>query len=125
MCVTARDYARRRFEPGMDGMMVMMGRARARGARLRMWAGSGAGRRFLLLLALALAGRLCLAPYGGFFGDPQIYAAWGLSVRDHFSESYSLHSSGFTLANYPPLTMYLMGAVVTVYGWLAGLAGAH
>lgn len=106
-------------------MMVMMGGARARGARLRMWAGSGAGRRFLLLLALALVGRFCLAPYGGFFGDPQIYAAWGLSVRDHFSESYSLHSSGFTLANYPPLTMYLMGAVVTVYGWLAGLAGAH
>lgn len=106
-------------------VMVMMGTVRARGARLRMWAGGGEGTRFLLLLALALAVRLCLAPYGGFFGDPQIYAAWGLSVRDHFGESYSLHSSGFTLANYPPLTMYLMGAVVTVYGWLAGLAGVH
>lgn len=106
-------------------MIVMIREARAQGGRLRMWAGSGAGRRFLLLLALALAVRFCLAPYGGFFGDPRIYAAWGLSVRDHFSESYSLHSSGFTLANYPPLTMYLMGAVVTVYGWLAGLAGAH
>ncbi len=103
----------------------MMGWARAQGAQLWAWAGSGAGRRFLPLLALALVVRLCLAPYGGFFGDPQIYAAWGLSVRDHFGESYSLHSSGFTLANYPPLTMYLMGAVVTVYGWLVGLAGAH
>src|SRR5262245_47764997 len=100
-------------------------RLRAWSRRARVWAGTAAGRRFLALASVALAVRLCLAPFGGFFVDLQIYAAWGLSVRDHFAESYSLHSVGFTLANYPPLTMYLMGALVTVYGWLAGLVGAH
>lgn len=105
--------------------MVMMGRVCAREARLWTWISGDVGRRFLLLLALALAVRLCLAPYGGFFGDPQIYAAWGLRVRDHFGESYSLHSIGAPRSNYPPLMMYLLGAVVTVYGWLAGLAGTH
>ena len=55
----------------------MMGWARAQGAQLWAWADSGAGRRFLPLLALALVVRLCLAPYGGFFGDPRILRRLG------------------------------------------------
>jgi dolichyl-phosphate-mannose-protein mannosyltransferase len=63
-----------------------------------------------LILGLSLALQFLLAPYVGFFQDLQVYMGWGAAFDAHPLMFYTLTGS-----NYPPLTIYILGAVQLVY----------
>ena len=105
------------------------------GARIRFgkWRRTRDGKALLALLAAALVVRLALAPFHGFFYDLQAYVTWGRLLDHHFLHFYSIASTtdvanatryGY-LPNYPPLTVYLYGALDAIYGLAAHAVGAH
>lgn len=95
--------------------------------RLRQWRGTPAGRKFVALLALALLIRLLLAPFFGVYHDLQDYVNWGLLFDQHPLGFYALSSgwSPFEAPNYPPLMIYLCGALTGAYFGAAGVLGLH
>ena len=81
--------------------------------------------RYLLgyILGISLALQLLVAPYQGFYGDLQIFLVWGAIFDSHPLLFYSLIPS-----NYPPLTIYIFGAVDLLYygiGHLVGFSNAQ
>ena len=82
--------------------------------------------RYLLgyILGISLVLQLLVAPYQGFYGDLQTFLAWGAIFDGHPLLFYSL----VPIANYPPLTIYIFGAVDLLYygiGHLAGFSNAQ
>lgn len=88
--------------------------------RLAHWSRTREGVAFLLLLALALALRLVFAPSPGVLNDLSQYISWGRLENNHFWRFYSVTARQLFFANYPPLTIYLLGVLVKLYTLLGG-----
>jgi tetratricopeptide (TPR) repeat protein len=69
--------------------------------------------------------RLPLLPYPGFFTDLQTFVSWGKITDAHFWHFYSVAGNAGTIANYPPLAVYLFGLQVRL--WVHGqlMLGQH
>jgi uncharacterized membrane protein len=81
--------------------------------------------RYLLgyILGISLALQLLVSPYEGVYHDLRSYLVWGAIFDSHPLLFYSLTNS-----NYPPLTIYLFGAVDLLYygiGHLVGFSNAQ
>jgi Gpi18-like mannosyltransferase len=72
--------------------------------------------RLALVLLVAVAVRLALAPRGELLWDLETYVKWGGDWLKHPADAYTVSE-----ANYPPLTLYLFGAVVALYSFLTHL----
>src|SRR5262252_4135756 len=88
--------------------------------RLARWSRTRDGAAFLALFALALTVRLLLAPVPGVRSDLSQLIAWGHVENQHFWQFYSVSAQQGLFANYPPLTIYLLGALVRLYTLLGG-----
>jgi dolichyl-phosphate-mannose-protein mannosyltransferase len=71
-----------------------------------------------VILGLSIAIQLVVAPYQGFGRDLQWYLAWGSVFDAHPLTLYTR-----TGANYPPLTIYIFGAVELLYHSVGSLMG--
>lgn len=89
------------------------------------WCGTPEGKKFVALLALALLARLLLAPFFGEHHDLQDYVNWGVLFDQHPLGFYALASGWgvFEAPNYPPLMIYLCGALTGSYFGAAHVLG--
>ncbi len=114
-------------------LLCGIGRCSSRLYALRSWFRTGEGQRFAMLLAVAGILRLILAPFHGFFHDLQSYASWGHLLDQHFLQFYSVAEQAGNVQrhilvyppNYPPLTIYVFGMLMGLYGAWASLFGVQ
>lgn len=84
--------------------------------RIWRWCRTSDGKALIALLALACAMRIPLLPFPGFFNDMNICLLWGVDAQHHLLDVYSYGgTTSFVPPNYPPLAVWLYGAVVWLY----------
>ena len=84
--------------------------------RVWSWCRTSDGKALLALLAASCAIRLPLMSFPGFFNDMNICLLWGVDAQHHLLDVYSYGgTTSFVPPNYPPLAIFLYGAVVWLY----------
>lgn len=84
--------------------------------RVWRWWRTGDGKALLALLVVSCIVRLPLMPFRGFYDDLGLYTLWGVEAQTQLLHVYSFGAATTLVpSNYPPLTIYLYGALVWIY----------